>query len=382
MNNKIKTYKILVDSKLFANIRGSTPAEVAKKAASKILGNSLNRTRFEIQENSKIRHYDAKLENLVRPYRKNGKLVKYRIVVKKLGKQVGGTYPPNLEPGSKDPIFDFFPIEEYSIKIDNSRPFPEIMIDKDEGDVLCACVHFYIQENSRTLTLNTLSKCNDKTGSINLMKLIGYANYLKESGDIDKIVLGDASIINIGNYDLSLPLLSILSTGMSWYNRFGFFSEDHMKDLEYNRQFLEMNLEDFLNRCIPKKLEIKIKYYQEILNAEIQKIVAEIKTEKDPRKQHFKMSILQKLAKNKSERNSFSSSEGLAEKINSELISKVQEFISIFEDKKVQVLFNEIKDELKNPVLPPQKLKEIAELFKFIKSSGIIRYNVNLTKEL
>jgi hypothetical protein len=31
MNNKIKTYKILVDSKLFANMRGASLAEVAKK---------------------------------------------------------------------------------------------------------------------------------------------------------------------------------------------------------------------------------------------------------------------------------------------------------------------------------------------------------------
>ena len=50
MNNRIITYKIMVDSKPFANIRGSTPAEVAKKAASKILGNSSNRARFSIQE--------------------------------------------------------------------------------------------------------------------------------------------------------------------------------------------------------------------------------------------------------------------------------------------------------------------------------------------
>lgn len=54
MNTKIKTYKIIVDSKPFANIRGSTPAEVAKKAASKILGNSLNRTRFSIQKKVKF----------------------------------------------------------------------------------------------------------------------------------------------------------------------------------------------------------------------------------------------------------------------------------------------------------------------------------------
>jgi hypothetical protein len=82
MSTKIKNYKIIVDSKLFANMRGSTPAEVAKKAASKILVNSLNRVRFSIQEKTgKIRHYDAKRENLIRPYHKNAKLIKYRIVL-------------------------------------------------------------------------------------------------------------------------------------------------------------------------------------------------------------------------------------------------------------------------------------------------------------
>ena len=60
----------------------------------------------------KIWDYKAFKENLVRPYRKNGKLVKYRIVVKKLGKQVGGKYPPDLQ-NLDDSIFMFFPKEEY-----------------------------------------------------------------------------------------------------------------------------------------------------------------------------------------------------------------------------------------------------------------------------
>ena len=61
MNTKIKTYKIIVDSKQFANMRGASPADVAKKATSKIIGNSLNRTRFSIQaKTEKIRHYDVK----------------------------------------------------------------------------------------------------------------------------------------------------------------------------------------------------------------------------------------------------------------------------------------------------------------------------------
>lgn len=251
------------------------------------------------------------------------------------------------------------------------------MIDKDS----VWCVHFFVQIEEKKLLLNTLSKCNDKTGLINLMNIIDYAKFLKGIGVIDKIVLGDASTISIGKYDLSLPLLSILSTGMSWYNRFEFFSEDHPENIRYNQQFLVMNLEDFINNCIPKILEIKMKYYQEKLNAEIQKIMGEIIKETDLRKKHEIAIRLQKLGKNRSERNGLSV-EDLTKKINLELISKKDDFIRIFENKNVQELFTEIKDELKNPGLSPQKLDEIAELFEFIKSSGIIRYNVNLTKKL
>ena len=46
----MKTYKIVVDSKVFTNMRGYSPAEVSKKAVSKILGNSLNRTSFSMVE--------------------------------------------------------------------------------------------------------------------------------------------------------------------------------------------------------------------------------------------------------------------------------------------------------------------------------------------
>ena len=108
-------------------MRGASPAEVAKKTASKILGNSLNRVRFSMVEakTGKIRHYDAKRENLVRPYHKNGKLIKYRIVVKKLGKQVGGTYPPNLE-DLDDPIFEVYPKGEYEIEV-ISHYTPEVL---------------------------------------------------------------------------------------------------------------------------------------------------------------------------------------------------------------------------------------------------------------
>jgi hypothetical protein len=376
MNTKIKTYKIIVDSKLFTNMRGSNPAEVAKKAASKILGNSLNQTRFSIQaKTGKIRHYDTKWENLVRPYRKNGKLITCRIVVKKTGKQVGGTFPPKLG-NLEDPIYMFFPSKKYDIKIIPQESYQKISIfsifsNSDSNSEWC--IDFHIKD--RILYLDFLNKCNDNSGSINLTNIIKYAKYLKENNFIDnKIELEDISKINIHNRELSLSLLSILSTGDSWYNKFKFFQKDYKYENEYNKQFLRMNLEDFLNACILKILENKLKYYLEKLNNKI-------KTFQELPNSQFKQKRLEKLLKEKSERNALSSN-GFKEKIRSELISKKDEFIRIFKDKNVQELFTEIKEQLRNPKLSIESLDKIAELFEFIKSSEIIIYDRDLTLTL
>ncbi len=73
MSSPSKNYKIIVDSKHFGNMKGIRPAEVAKKAASKILGLYNNKiihfSMIEIK-NGKIRNYKAFKENLIRPYKK------------------------------------------------------------------------------------------------------------------------------------------------------------------------------------------------------------------------------------------------------------------------------------------------------------------------
>jgi hypothetical protein len=362
MNTKIKTYKILVNSKPFANMRGASPAEVAKKAASKILSNSLNRTRFEIQKNSKIRHYDAKQENLVRPYHKNGKLVKYRIVVKKLGKQVGGTFPPDFS-NLDDQIFIIFPREEYEIEIEDS-PFIQINIKNKTQK----CSTFFI--NDKVLYLGELNQCNDKSGTVNLNKIKEYGKYLKSINIIDKIELYDSSTIH--GKKISLALLSILSTGMSWYNRFGFISKKFKQEQENNAKFLIMTFKNFLNECIPKILENKLKYYQEELNNEI------LELQQNLNKSLFKEKKLEQLSKKKSERNSLTLND-FKEIIRLELNSKRDEFISIFGNQNVKELFIIIKNRLKHKELSQEELYKIIELFEYIDSSGIIMYDGDLT---
>ena len=348
----------MVDSKPFANMRGDIPAEVAKKAASKILGNSLNRVRFSIQaKTGKIRHYDAKRENLVRHYHKNGKLVKYRVIVKKLGKQVGGTYPPDLEDKS-DPIFEFFPKGEYIIIIEDSN----VKIYNQDN----LCIYFAIED--RKLRIIELNHCGYK-GSTNLRKIIDYAKKLnKNLKTIDSISLTDASYFKeFEGWDISLNILYILSTGISWYNYFGFISDNYDEEKKYNQQFLSMNFETFLDKCISKIIETKLKYYQE-LNSKLT-------TFREREQSQFRNSQLAKLERNKNEieKNGL---ETVIERIRKELDRQKKIFIGKFGDPNIQELFTQIKTKLQESKLEElEELEAIIELFKFIKNSQIILYN-------
>ena len=364
MSNNIKTYKILVNSsKPFANMRGSTPAEVAKKAAIKILGNSLNRTRFSMIEakTGKIRHYDAKRENLVRPYHKNGKLIKYRIVVKKLGKQVGGTYLPNLE-NPDDPIFEFFPKGEYEIEV-ISHYTPEVLpITKyhitSNSDW---CIDFHFEIDKKKIELDNLNKCFNKSGSVNLKKIIDYGKYLKNRyNTIDKIELLDASTI----YDkkISLWLLSILSTGISWYNSFDFFSPKFEEEKENNSKFLRMQFGEFLDLCIAIFVDQKRSYYN-LLGKKM--LESKLKNKK--------------LNKNLSHLSEIELKEELLKYIIEELNAEKQKFINEFHNLTVQQVFTNIKEKLKSQKLSEQELNIIMELFFFVSSSRIIIYNQDLT---
>jgi hypothetical protein len=316
---------------------------------------------FSIQENKKIRHYDANRENLIRPYHKNGKLVKYRIVVKKMGKQVGGTYPPNLEDNS-DPIFTFFPEAEYSIRIKESS------FNIYNQDNLC--IKFSIE--NRELSIFELHHCGYK-GSTNLKRIIEYAKKLNENSKIiDSIGLTDGSYFKEYE-DISLDILYILSTGSSWYNYFGFKSDNFIEEQKHNQHFLSINLEDFLNECIDNIIKNKLEYYQEL-----NKTLVHF-SERKPSK--FRNSQLAKLERNKNEIEQHTL-DIVIERIRQELNEQKIILIHKFGNPNIQELFTQIKTNLIESKLEEGELEGIIELFKFIKNSGIIMYKVILTKEL
>lgn len=93
MNSSIKSYKILANSQNFGNMKGTSVTEVSKKAAKKILDASKSTSEQVIiteTKTGKTYNYNALREDLVRPYYKNGKLVKHRIIVRKNSNKLHG----------------------------------------------------------------------------------------------------------------------------------------------------------------------------------------------------------------------------------------------------------------------------------------------------
>ena len=328
MNNQ-KSYKIIVHSKKMRNIRGASQAEVAKKVALKLLVKNIYSIYFSIVEikTNKIIHYQSNKKELLRPYHKNGKLVKYRIIIKKMEKQVGGTYQPNLE-DPEDPIYTFFPKEKYVISFKETNDGNIIRID-DLIKGNCLDIIFkqsVINPENYLIELSQLNRCTFQ-GTDNLLTLIKYVKYLKNTCNINliSIFLHDGSIIP--NTNIRLWLLSILTTGESWYYRFGFTSDDSEDEKIHNNKIIKMNIIDFINQCITEYKQIKKKY-------------------------------------------------NLKNNINDDLIEQIMSFFGKYNRRKsVQNVFIEIKNQLKENKISPEDAFMIEKILQIIYLSDKIKYN-------
>jgi hypothetical protein len=349
MNNQ-KSYKIIVHSKKMRNICGASPAEVAKKVASKLLVKKIYSMYFSIVEikTNKIIHYQSNKKELVRPYHKNGKLVKYRIIVKKMGKQVGGEYRLNLE-DPNDPIFTFFPKEKYDISFFNGEKSTEdyynkFIYIKDKNNNKCLKISFgvYIKINNKNyhknyhyIELSKLNRCHFQ-GSTNLNALINYSKHLKKFliPDLIYICLNDGSYIP--SINISLMVLSILTTGQSWYNQFGFKSEDHKFDIDHNSRIIQMNIREFID-LISENIHM----------------------------------LKQNNENNENNKNNK----------NNEDINKITVFFEKYDkskSKSVKEVFIEIKKQLINNEITEKDIDIINIIFSIILLSGIIIYNNHL----
>jgi len=139
-----------------------------------------------------------------------------------------------------DIIQRIFPTDAFIITTQESSD-KHLQIDiKDQRQG--SCVTFRIKEDS--IYVAWLTKCDSGSGTALLHKVEQFA---REIG-IFKIILEDASNVITPCYSVtSLRMLSILTTGKSWYNKLGYTSKNQDEIDSYNNSLIQNLFTDLID---------------------------------------------------------------------------------------------------------------------------------------
>jgi len=113
-----------------------------------------------------------------------------------------------------------------------------------------SCVVFSI--NPEFINVIAIQKCGHLRGT----EIIELIENISKKLNISRITLLDASNIEIRNRcSFDLAIISILSSGMSWYNKLGYISDEHELEISFNRHLINFRLYDFLEYAKNKKID-------------------------------------------------------------------------------------------------------------------------------
>lgn len=135
-------------------------------------------------------------------------------------------------------LTQLFPPTKFFIHIngEGSNIVSVIITNKTEDPDIC--VKFTIRVPQGIIQLNSVLKCSDTgddgTGTALLSKVETFARQI----GITHITLDDESKIYICGNQIDLAHFKILTTGMSWYNKLGYFSRSHESDMRANSAFI------------------------------------------------------------------------------------------------------------------------------------------------
>jgi hypothetical protein len=151
-----------------------------------------------------------------------------------------------------------------------------ILIREDEGDtchVIINCAEresdssdFYIDDDDNNIRISYISRCGEISGTEILNKIINIGREINASF----ISLVDASLLYPDtDCEFDLAYYMILLNGQSWYNRFGFISQFHNREIRNNDKIRSKPLENYIRMAVSKKKFLFIKKLREkILLAE------------------------------------------------------------------------------------------------------------------
>ena len=149
-------------------------------------------------------------------------------------------------------LTQLFPSTKFSVVIngEESNIVSVIITNKTEQDVIC--VKFTMRVQERIIQLNSVLKCRDTgddgTGTALLSTVETFARQI----GITYITLDDESKIYICGNQIDLAHFKILTTGMSWYNKLGYFSRSHESDMRANSAFIASPIATYLTQDITK----------------------------------------------------------------------------------------------------------------------------------
>jgi len=156
----------------------------------------------------------------------------------------------------------FFDRKHFNIRKDDD----EIIFIEDKNNKLC--LEIMILEE--IIFILNLSKCDAGRGPELLNKMFQLSKLLKKP-----IHLTDASAIKKCGIYIRLRCLHILSYGISWYNTFGFKSENQEEIDEINRRIIHQPLRTFLDSIIRKSQEIYDTSIRNVSSKEREKLLNE-----------------------------------------------------------------------------------------------------------
>jgi len=114
-----------------------------------------------------------------------------------------------------------------------------------------SCLIFYIERGLSILHIDVLSKCGPKhdlrSGTLLLNMIDALAGSIPEC---KIITLRDESTVRRCSHRINLAELSILLTGISWYNRFGYKQPSYESDNLHNNRIRNMRISDAVTELL------------------------------------------------------------------------------------------------------------------------------------
>ena len=133
------------------------------------------------------------------------------------------------------------------------------------------CINLIIRPTEICVAL--LYKCDNLSGTNNLKKIDEIAKNLK----IPKIYLKDMSNIIIQDIKIDLKLLDTLSSGLTFYNKYGYFAYNHESSQKKIKKILNLSVLDFINHIEKEENTHKvdrINFYYSLNLIQLKKLLA------------------------------------------------------------------------------------------------------------